>query len=105
MHTSRERQSMKTTSAALSLASVLALLLTDHAAGFLPTAAQAGVKCNSRWGTRSAAPAFVARTAGAKRRPIAAAARMVVGGGETKKLELETSDKLPRGPAGAIKLT
>ncbi|CAM9432102.1 unnamed protein product [Ectocarpus sp. 6 AP-2014] len=107
MPTSRERQSMKTTAAALSLASVVALLLTDLAAGFLPAAAPAGAKCDSRWGSRSGAapPAVVARTACAKRRPVAAAVRMVVGGGERKALELETSDKVPRGPAGAIKLT
>ncbi|CAM9785584.1 unnamed protein product, partial [Ectocarpus fasciculatus] len=108
MHTSRERQSMKITAAALSLASVVALLVADPAAGFLPAIAPAaaGAKGNSRWGTRHAAPAaVVARTACAKRRHIAAAARMVVGGGETKALQLETSDKLPRGPAGAIKLT
>lgn len=98
---------MKTTAEALSLASVVALLLTDLAAGFLPAAAPAGAKCDSCWGIRSGAapPAVVARTACAKRRPIAAAARMIIGGGERKALELETSDKVPRGPAGAIKLT
>lgn len=87
------------TAAALS---VVALLLADTVSGFLPAAAPAvnkhallperGNLCVNRRTPH--------RHAAALRAP-----RMVVEGGERKAAVVETSDKVPRGPSGAIKLT
>eukprot|EP00752_Nemacystus_decipiens_P005518 g4992.t1 len=89
------------TAAALLLASVVALLLADPASGFLPAGAAPAAKKH--------VPARRNNLCVDKRTPHRAAAlrapRMAIEGGERKSVALETSDEVPRGPAGAIKLT
>lgn len=88
------------TAAALSLASVVALLLAEPVSGFLPGAATA---------VNKHVPATRNNLCVDRRTPPRAAAlrtpRMAVEGGERNAVALETSDGVPRGPAGAIKLT
>lgn len=98
---------MKTKAVALPLASIQALLLADPVAGFLP----AVVSPAATTGFNLGAAHVVARTTLCAKRPrritasVGEAARMAVGGGEREAVVLKTSDKVPRGPAGAIKLT
>lgn len=89
------------TAAALSLASIVALLLADPVSAFLPGAAPAVNKhVHARRNNLCVDTRTPHRAAAASRTP-----RMAVEGGERNAVVLETSDGLPRGPAGAIKLT
>jgi len=87
-------QAMKT-AAVLSLASVVALI-ADPVSCFVPVAAPQASKH---------VPARRSLCVNTPRRAAVGETRMVVEGGDRKVVALETSDGLPRGPAGAINLT
>ncbi|CAM9298901.1 unnamed protein product, partial [Hapterophycus canaliculatus] len=97
---------MKTTAVALPLASIPVLLLADPVAGFIPAVSPAAARFNL-----GSEQDVVTRGSVCLKRPrrttaaIGEAARMAVGGGDREAVVLETSKGVPRGPAGAIKLT
>ena len=90
------------TAAALSLISVVALLLADPVGGFLTGAAPAAANKHvlARRNTLCVDTRTPHHHAAASQAP-----RMAVEGGERKAVTLDTSGGVPRGPAGAIKLT
>ncbi len=88
-------QAMKT-AAALSLASVFALI-ADPVFCFVPLTAPPATKHVEVQARRSCF--------NRPRRAADVETRMGVEGGDRKAVALETSDELPRGPAGAISVT
>lgn len=91
-------QAMINSAALLLMANVVALLHADPVSGFLPVAAPSA---NQHVPTRT-------NLCVDRRTPHTVsvrAPRMIVDSGDRKPAALETSDYVPRGPAGAIKLT